>query len=71
MFPRFLAFFLLPLLLHAEPKIAIDADFPGGNILVQQIEGDTGFLAPDLRDTQQGVWLSRCPSSCRSGFCKR
>ncbi|MHC4537477.1 MAG: M14 family zinc carboxypeptidase [Planctomycetota bacterium] len=32
-------------------KVIIDADFPGGNILVERIEGDTIFLRPDLRDT--------------------
>ena len=29
----------------------IDAVFPGGNIIVDRIEGDTVFLRPDLRDT--------------------
>jgi len=32
-------------------KVTIDADFPGGNIIVERIEGDTIFLRPDLRDT--------------------
>ncbi|MDT8301742.1 MAG: M14 family zinc carboxypeptidase [Sedimentisphaerales bacterium] len=32
-------------------KVVIDADFPGGNIIVERIEGDTIFLRPDLRDT--------------------
>jgi hypothetical protein len=31
--------------------VRIDADFPGGNIIVERIEGDTIFLRPDLRDT--------------------
>ncbi|MCP4257525.1 MAG: peptidase M14 [Planctomycetes bacterium] len=31
--------------------ISIDADFPGGNIIVERIEGDIIFLRPDLRDT--------------------
>ncbi len=38
----------------AEPKI--DADFPGGNIIVERIEGDTVYLRQDLRDTQ-GHWF--------------
>lgn len=38
----------------AAPRI--DADFPGGNIIVDGIEGDTAFLRPDLRDTQ-GDWF--------------
>jgi hypothetical protein len=32
-------------------KVTIDADFPGGNIIVERINGDTIFLKPDLRDT--------------------
>ena len=31
--------------------LTVDADFPGGNIVVDRIEGDTVFLKPDLRDT--------------------
>jgi len=38
----------------AAPRI--DAGFPGGNIIVDGIEGDTVFLRPDLRDTQ-GDWF--------------
>lgn len=38
----------------AEPQI--DAAFPGGNIIVDRIEGDTVFLRQDLRDTQ-GDWF--------------
>jgi len=32
-------------------NVIIDADFPGGNIIAESIEGDTFFLRPDLRDT--------------------
>ncbi|MHC4168064.1 MAG: M14 family zinc carboxypeptidase [Planctomycetota bacterium] len=31
--------------------LIVDADFPGGNIILDRIEGDTVFLKPDLRDT--------------------
>jgi len=31
----------------------IDCDFPGGNIIVDGIKGDTVFLHQDLRDTQE------------------
>lgn len=31
--------------------LAIDADYPGGNIIVEAIDGDTVQLQPDLRDT--------------------
>ena len=34
-----------------ERKVIVDADFPGGNIIVERIEGNTIFLKPDLRDT--------------------
>lgn len=36
--------------------LAIDAKYPGGNIIVEKIEGDTVFLKPDLRDTK-GWWF--------------
>ena len=31
--------------------VSIDADYPGGNIIVEHIEGDTLFLRPALRDS--------------------
>ena len=31
--------------------VRIDADFPGGNIIVERIEGNTIFLRPDQRDS--------------------
>jgi hypothetical protein len=31
--------------------LAVDADFPGGNILLERIDGDDIFLRQDLRDT--------------------
>ncbi len=37
-------------------SFSIDADFPGGNILVERIDGDTVYLSPDLRDTE-GWWF--------------
>ena len=36
--------------------IRVDCDFPGGNIIVERIEGDTLFLRPDMRDTE-GSWF--------------
>ena len=41
-----------------EPKaeVRIDADYPGGNILVDRIDGETIHLRPDLRDTS-GWWF--------------
>lgn len=41
---------LLPAqLMASEMKVAIRADFPGGNVLVEKNEGATVHLAPDLR----------------------
>lgn len=37
-------------------QVSIDANFPGGNIIVDRIEGDTVFLRQDLRDTA-GDWF--------------
>ncbi len=37
-------------------SFSIDAAFPGGNILVERIDGDTVHLRPDLRDTE-GWWF--------------
>jgi hypothetical protein len=34
----------------------IDADFPGGNVLVEKVEGDLVYLRPDPRDTE-GPWF--------------
>ena len=36
--------------------MSIDADFPGGNILVDRIQGDDVFIRQDLRDTS-GWWF--------------
>lgn len=36
--------------------IAVDADFPGGNVQVVNSDGGTIRIAPDLRDTQKGQW---------------
>jgi len=38
---------------------AIDADFPGGNIVVDRIEGDDVYLHQDQRDTP-GFWFYWC-----------
>ena len=42
--------------LAAEGEVRIAADFPGGNIKVEKIDGETIHVAPDLRDTQKGQW---------------
>jgi len=34
----------------------VDANYPGGNIVVERIEGDAIYLRPDLRDTE-GWWF--------------
>lgn len=38
------------------PGVRITTDFPGGNGLIERIEGDTVHLRPDLRDTA-GHWF--------------
>ena len=40
----------------AAPCVAVDGDFPGGNIIVERTAGDTVYLRPDLRDTE-GWWF--------------
>ncbi len=39
-----------------EPKLQIDAEFPGGNIVVDNIKGNDVYLHQDLRDTA-GDWF--------------
>ena len=40
----------------ARTQICVDANFPGGNIVVDSIAGDLVTLRPDLRDTE-GDWF--------------
>jgi hypothetical protein len=40
-------------------EVTVDADFPGGNVIVEKIEGDTVFVRQDLRDTS-GNWFYWC-----------
>ena len=47
----FLMFWFSSPALPADPRI--DADFPGGNIRVRKIDGDTIRLEQDLRDTTE------------------
>jgi hypothetical protein len=44
---------------EARGGMEIDGRFPGGNIIVEKIEGDTAFLRQDLRDTA-GDWFYWC-----------
>jgi hypothetical protein len=37
-------------------ELVVDAAFPGGNIIVERIEGNTIYLAQELRDTE-GWWF--------------
>ena len=53
------SFFLVAPSVSAQTAVAvpvIDDQFPGGNIVVERIEGDQVELRPDLRDTQ-GWWF--------------
>jgi hypothetical protein len=40
----------------AADEVRVDADFPGGNIRIDRLEGDVVRLQPDLRDTA-GSWF--------------
>ncbi|MBM4018539.1 MAG: hypothetical protein FJ288_09470 [Planctomycetes bacterium] len=52
-----LAALLAPGTVQAEqPGVQIDCAFPGGNIIVDRIEGDRVYLRQDLRDTA-GHWF--------------
>ncbi len=42
------------MLASVASALRINADYPGGNIIVDNIEGQTAHLRPDLRDT--GTW---------------
>lgn len=39
-----------------ENGVSIDAGYPGGNIILDRIEGDAVYVRPDLRDTE-GWWF--------------
>lgn len=45
--------------LAGASSVQIDANFPGGNIVVERMEGDTVFLHQDLRETA-GDWFYWC-----------
>jgi len=40
----------------SSAPFTIDADFPGGNVIVDRVDGDVVHLRPDLRDTE-GWWF--------------
>ncbi|MGB3774850.1 MAG: hypothetical protein WA951_06300, partial [Leeuwenhoekiella sp.] len=40
----------------AESQLSINTNFPGGNVLVDNVVGDTVYFKPDLRDTH-GEWF--------------
>lgn len=40
----------------ASPPVTVDANYPGGNIIVERVESDAVYLRPDLRDTR-GWWF--------------
>jgi hypothetical protein len=42
-----------------RPKLEVDAKFPGGNIIVDKMDGDNVHLHQDLRDTA-GNWFYWC-----------
>ena len=46
---------------HAEAPatVSIDSHFPGGNLILERVEGEEVFLRQDLRDTE-GWWFYWC-----------
>lgn len=52
----FLITFFFPVFCIYAQNIKISSDFPGGNIVVNKIEGDTVWLKPDLSFTE-GEWF--------------
>lgn len=50
---------LLCFSMYARAQVTVDGDFPGGNIIIDKIDGDTVTLHPDLRDTA-GDWFYWC-----------
>jgi hypothetical protein len=50
-----------------NPELIIDADFPGGNILVEKIDGADIYLRQDLRETTSGwfYWAFRVRGATR------
>ena len=52
-------FFCLISINTRSQQINIYSDFPGGNLLIDKIKGDTIWIRPDLRDTK-GDWFYWC-----------
>ena len=42
-----------------QHAFTVDADFPGGNLIVQRLDGDAVYVRQDLRDTK-GDWFYWC-----------
>jgi hypothetical protein len=53
---RLLTILILMAPAGARDELRVDAELPGGNILIDRIDGDTVSLHQDLRDTQ-GDWF--------------
>ncbi|MBD0777831.1 peptidase M14 [Maribacter sp. ANRC-HE7] len=49
-------FLLFNSLLYGQNKIKVSSDFPGGNIVVNKVSGDTVWVKPDLSFTS-GKWF--------------
>lgn len=55
LFGILLLFFSFSMICESQ-VVRIDSDFPGGNIIIESINGDTVWLKPDIRDTE-GDWF--------------
>ena len=47
---------LVALFTTSEQAVLVDADYPGGNVIVERIDGAHVYVRPDLRDTR-GNWF--------------
>ena len=54
-----------------EPRraLSVDSDFPGGNVVLERIDGDTVFVHQDLRDTTE--WWFHWHFRVRGGSSRR
>jgi len=47
----------IPSIRSGKNGFEIDADYPGGNIIVERIEGDTAYIHQDISDTKGEWWF--------------
>jgi hypothetical protein len=60
---QMLPYFVVLVMGAQAGEIQVDTSFPGGNVIVEKIEGDTITVRPDLRNTK-GYWFYWCFRVC-------